>query len=62
MSCCKDAMGPIGVSSCGTPPDTVAQAPQATRDSGCGCAPAVKDVESPKLVDSSPSALYIVAS
>ncbi len=50
MSCCKDVMDPIEVSSCCTPQDTVAQAARAIRDSGCGCAPVVTDTESLKLV------------
>ncbi len=51
MSCCKDVMDSIEVLSCCTSQDTVAQDVRAIRDSRCGCAPVVKDVESPKLVD-----------
>ena len=50
MSCCKDVMKPIEASSCCTPQDTAAQAARAIRDSGCGCAPVVKDTQSLKLV------------
>ena len=50
MSCCSDVMEPIKASSCCTPKDTAAQAAQATRTSGCGCAPVVEDVERLKLV------------
>lgn len=50
MSCCNDVMNPIEVSSCCTPQDTAAHAARAMRDSGCGCAPVVKDTESRKLV------------
>ena len=50
MSCCSDVMDPIDASSCCTPKDTVAHAAQAMRNSGCGCAPVVEDLESMKLV------------
>jgi CBS domain-containing protein len=50
MSCCRDVMTPIEASSCCTPHDTVAQAAQAMRDSGCGCAPVVADTEHLKLI------------
>ena len=50
MSCCSDVMKPIEASSCCTPQDTAAQAAQAMRDSGCGCAPVVEDTENLKLV------------
>lgn len=50
MSCCRDVMTPIEASSCCTPKDTVAQAAQAMRDSGCGCAPVVEDTEHLKLI------------
>jgi CBS domain-containing protein len=50
MSCCHDVMDPVDASSCCTPQDTMAHAAQAMRDSGCGCAPVVKDTESLKLV------------
>ena len=50
MSCCTDVMEPIEASSCCTPKDTVAQAAQAIRDSGCGCAPVVEDTENLKVV------------
>ena len=50
MSCCSDVMTPIEASSCCTPHDTVAQAAQAMRDSGCGCAPVVEDTEHLKLI------------
>ena len=50
MSCCSDVMKPIEVSSCCTPEDTAAHAARAMRDSGCGCAPVVKDKEKLKLV------------
>ncbi len=50
MSCCSDVMTPIEASSCCTPHDTAAQAAQAMRASGCGCAPVVEDTEHLKLV------------
>jgi len=50
MSCCRDVMTPVEASSCCTPKDTAAQAAQAMRDSGCGCAPVVEDTEHLKLV------------
>ena len=50
MSCCSDVMKPIEASSCCTPKDTAAQAAQAIRDSGCGCAPVVEDTKGLKLV------------
>jgi len=50
MSCCSDVMKPIEASSCCTPHDTAAQAAQAMRGSGCGCAPLVEDTENFKLV------------
>ena len=50
MSCCSDVMEPIKASSCCTPKDTAAQAAQAMRTSGCGCAPVVEDVERLKLI------------
>ena len=50
MSCCRDMVTPIEASSCCTPHDTVAQAAQAMRDSGCGSAPVVKDTEHLKLI------------
>ena len=49
-SCCSDVMKPIEASSCCTPHDTAAQAAQAMRDSGCGCAPVVEDTEHLKLI------------
>ena len=50
MSCCSDVMKPIEASSCCTPQDTAANAAQAMKHSGCGCAPVVKDTENLKLV------------
>lgn len=50
MSCCSDVMEPIEASSCCTKQDTAAHAARAMRDSGCGCAPVVKDRESLELV------------
>jgi CBS domain-containing protein len=50
MNCCSDVMTPIEASSCCTPHDTVAQAAQAMRDSGCGCAPVVEDTGHLKLI------------
>ena len=50
MSCCSDVMEPIEASSCCTPQDTAAQAAQAMKHSGCGCAPVVEDTENLKLV------------
>ena len=50
MSCCSDVMEPIKASSCCTPKDTAAQAAQAMRESGSGCAPVVDDTEHLKLV------------
>ena len=50
MSCCSDVIKPIEAASCCTPQDTAAQAAQAMRDSGCGCAPVVEDTEKLKLV------------
>jgi len=43
-------MDPVEASSCCTPRDTAADAAQAIRDSGCGCAPVVEDAGSLKLV------------
>ncbi len=43
-------MKPIEASSCCTPQDTAANAAQAMKHSGCGCAPVVEDTESLKLV------------
>ncbi len=50
MSCCSDVMKPIEESSCCTPKDTAAQAAQAIRNSGCGCAPVVTDTKTLALV------------
>lgn len=50
MSCCGDVMKPIEASSCCTTQDTAADAARAMRDSGCGCAPVVKDATSLELV------------
>lgn len=50
MSCCSDVMKPIEAASCCTPKDTVADAAQAMKHSGCGCAPVVEDTENLKLV------------
>lgn len=50
MSCCKDVMEPIEASSCCTPQDTAAHAARSMRDSGCGCAPVVENVDTLKLV------------
>ena len=50
MSCCSDVIKPVKASSCCTPKDTAAQAAQAMRDSGCGCAPVIEDTEKLKLV------------
>lgn len=50
MSCCSDVMKPIEASSCCTARDTAADAAQAMRDSGCGCAPVVEDTTNLKLV------------
>jgi CBS domain-containing protein len=43
-------MKPIEASSCCTREETAAHAARAMRDSGCGCAPVVKDRESLELV------------
>ncbi len=43
-------MKPIEASSCCTSQDTAANAAQAMKHSGCGCAPVVEDTESLKLV------------
>lgn len=43
MSCCRDVMEPIQISSCCTAKDTAAHAARAMRTSGCGCAPVVED-------------------
>ena len=50
MSCCSDVMTPIKASSCCAPEDSAAQAAQAMRTSGCGCAPVVEDRKTLKLV------------
>ena len=50
MSCCSDVMKPIEASSCCTPQDTAANAAQAMKHSGCGCAPVVEDKENLNLV------------
>ena len=50
MSCCSDVMKPIEASSCCTPKDTAAQAAQAIRKSGCGCAPVVADTKTLAMV------------
>ena len=50
MSCCSDVMKPVEVSSCCTSKDTAAQAAQAIRNSGCGCAPVVTDTKTLALV------------
>lgn len=50
MSCCSDVMKPIEASSCCTPQDTAASAAQAMKNSGCGCAPVVENIENLKLV------------
>ena len=50
MSCCSHVMKPIEASSCCTPHDTAANAAQAMKHSGCGCAPVVENTENLKLV------------
>ena len=50
MSCCSDVMQPIEASSCCTKQDSVAHAARAMRDSGCGCAPVVRDRAGLELV------------
>lgn len=50
MSCCRDVMEPISPASCCTPQDTAAHAARAIRDSGCGCAPVVKNTGDLTLV------------
>ena len=50
MSCCSDVMKPIEAASCCTPQDTAANAAQAMKHSGCGCAPVVENTETLKLV------------
>ena len=50
MSCCSDVMEPVEAASCCTPQDTAANAAQAMKHSGCGCAPVVEDKENLKLV------------
>lgn len=50
MSCCSDVMEPIEAASCCIPEDTAADAAQAMKASGCGCAPVVEDTENLKLV------------
>ena len=43
-------MEPIEAASCCIPEDTAADAAQAMKASGCGCAPVVEDTENLKLV------------
>ena len=50
MSCCSDKMEPIKIDSCCTPRDTAQHAAKAMRNTGCGCAPVVKDKQSRELV------------
>ena len=50
MSCCSDVMKPVEAASCCTPQETAADAAQAMKHSGCGCAPVVEDTENLKLV------------
>ncbi len=50
MTCCSDVMKPVEAASCCTPQDTAADAAQAMKHSGCGCAPVVEDTENLKLV------------
>lgn len=51
MSCCSDLMKPVEVSSMLYAAKTrQAHAARAMRDSGCGCAPVVKDTENLELV------------
>ncbi len=50
MSCCSEKLEPIKADSCCTPQDTAHDAAQAMRNTGCGCAPVVKDKESRQLV------------
>lgn len=50
MSCCSDKMEPIKANSCCTPHDTAQHAAKTMRDTGCGCAPVVKDKQSRQLV------------
>jgi CBS domain-containing protein len=50
MSCCGDVMKPIGAAGCCGPNDTAADAAQAMRNSGCGCAPVIEDAHTRKVV------------
>lgn len=50
MKCCSDVMEPLDAASCCTPNDTAADAAQAMRASGCGCAPVVEHADTTKLV------------
>ncbi len=50
MKCCSDVMVPIEAASCCIPEDTAAQAAQAMKHSGCGCAPVVENTETLRLV------------
>ena len=50
MTCCKDVMRPMDATSCCTPNESVAQAAQLMRSTGCGCAPVVEDRTTLQLV------------
>jgi len=49
-TCCSDVMKPTEASACCTPQDSADVAARAMRDSGCGCAPVVKDKKDLKVV------------
>lgn len=50
MNCCKDKMEAIEMHSCCSPKDTVQNAAETMRKSGCGCAPVVDNEQSRRLV------------
>lgn len=50
MNCCKDKMETIETHSCCSPQDTVRDAAETMRKSGCGCAPVVEDKQSRRLL------------
>ena len=50
MNCCKDKMETIELHSCCSPQDTVQNAAETMRKSGCGCAPVVEDKKNRRLV------------
>lgn len=50
MKYCKDKVESIEAHACCSPRDTVQNAAEAMRKSGCGCAPVVEDEQSRRLV------------